>query len=300
MMAMGLQLIIFGQGEQKYIDFFENAKKEWPGQLGFSSNYTEQVASEVFAGADMYLMPSRFEPCGLSQMMAMRMGTVPIVHETGGLKDSVRAYSSFDGIGDGFSFVSYHSKALYLAIQEAVKIYFGDRQTFQTLQKRGMTKDFSWTKSAEEYNRMYSEIYVGGSGDPIPFEDAFAQLKEIYTQLESENHRKLNETSKKNSSLVQVEITGPGEGIFHIVLHPDSIEIISGPHQHPDATISASFEHLMGMANGDLSADRLFMTGQMKITGNIAKAIELRSLLSPQKKNKPENEDLNRLRNLFW
>ena len=300
MMNMGLQLIIFGQGEQKYIDFFEKAKKKWPGQLGFSSNYTEQVASEIFAGADMYLMPSCFEPCGLSQMMAMRMGTVPIVHETGGLKDSVRAYSSFDGIGDGFSFVSYHSKALYLAIQEAVKIYFGDRQTFQTLQKRGMTKDFSWTRSAEDYNRMYSEIYVGGSGDPIPFEDAFAQLEEIYTRLGTENRGKPNKISKKNSSLVQVEITGPGEGIFHIALTPDSIEIKPGRHQHPDATISASFKHLMGIAKGELSADRLFMTGQMKITGNIAKAIELRDMLSPQKKNDLAEEERKKLRSFFW
>ncbi|MBO4915728.1 MAG: glycogen synthase, partial [Oscillospiraceae bacterium] len=107
LMRMGVQLIIFGQGEQQYIDYFNWARSQWPEQLGFSCDYTEQTAAELFAGADMYLMPSRFEPCGLSQMMAMRYGTVPIVHETGGLKDSVRPYSEFDGIGDGFSFASY-------------------------------------------------------------------------------------------------------------------------------------------------------------------------------------------------
>lgn len=97
LMDMGVQLIVFGQGDPKYIEYFTWAKEQWPGQLGFSSDYNEPTASAVFAGADMYLMPSRFEPCGLSQMMAMRYGTVPIVHETGGLKDSVRAYKDFDG-----------------------------------------------------------------------------------------------------------------------------------------------------------------------------------------------------------
>lgn len=126
LMDMGVQLIVFGQGDPKYIEYFTWAKEQWPGQLGFSSDYNEPTASAVFAGADMYLMPSRFEPCGLSQMMAMRYGTVPIVHETGGLKDSVRAYKDFDGIGDGFAFSYYQAKDLYLAISEAVKLYFGD------------------------------------------------------------------------------------------------------------------------------------------------------------------------------
>ena len=110
LMEMGVQLIVFGQGDQKYIDYFNWAKQNWPGQLGFSSDYNEPMASKIFAGADMYLMPSRFEPCGLSQMMAMRYGTVPIVHETGGLKDSVRAYKDFDGIGDGFAFSDYQAR----------------------------------------------------------------------------------------------------------------------------------------------------------------------------------------------
>ena len=284
-MNMGIQLIVFGQGEQAYIDFFEEAKKKWPGQLGFSSDYTEQMASEIFAGADMYLMPSRFEPCGLSQMMAMRFGTVPIVHETGGLKDSVRAYSSFDGQGDGFSFVSYHSKALYLAIQAAVKIYFGDQQTFRTLQHRCMTKDFSWTKSAQQYNQMYSEIYIGGTGEEITFEDAFKRLEEAYLYLGNQNLKKHSAMINNDySRVVQFEITGRGAGKFFVRFSPEKIEVIPETHPHPDATISASFDHLMGMATGDLSADRLFMSGQMKITGNISKGAEMKRLLMPHKR----------------
>ena len=108
------------------------------------------MAKRVFAGADMYLMPSRFEPCGLSQMMAMRYGTVPIVHETGGLKDSVRLYSDFDGQGDGFGFQEYHAKYLYLAVLEAVRLYLGDEETFRVMRRRCMEKDLSWRKSAEK------------------------------------------------------------------------------------------------------------------------------------------------------
>ncbi len=283
-MNMGIQLIVFGQGEQQYIDFFKEAKKKWPGQLGFSFDYTEQMASEIFAGADMYLMPSRFEPCGLSQMMAMRFGTVPIVHETGGLKDSVRAYSSFDGQGDGFSFVTYHSKALYLAIQAAVKIYFGDNQTFRLLQRRGMTKDFSWTKSAQQYNQMYSEIYIGGTGEEISFEDAFSRLKEAYMYFGNMNLKKLSPRIEKNyTRVVQFEITGRGAGTFFVRFSPEKIEVIPESYPNPDATVSASFDHLMGMATGDLNADRLFMSGQMKVTGNISKGAELRRLLMPHK-----------------
>ncbi len=285
-MKMGVQLIVFGQGEQKYVDFFEKAKKKWPAQLGFSTEFSEQLASEIFAGADMYLMPSRFEPCGLSQMMAMRYGTVPIVHETGGLKDSVRQYSSFDGIGEGFSFVTYHSKALFLAIQEAVKMYIGDPRTFRKLQHRCMTKDLSWPRSAEQYNRMYSEIYLGGEGEYISFEDAFEQLKNAYTDLYNKNRKKFFRKFPHDSLLIQFEITGRGEGVFHMLIKPDTIEILPGSCLHPDSTISASFDHLMGMATGEYAANRLFMTGQLKVTGNISRGADLWRLMAPAKRKK--------------
>ncbi len=282
-MSMGIQLIIFGQGEQRYIDFFEEARKTWPGQLGFSCDYTEQMASEIFAGADMYLMPSRFEPCGLSQMMAMRYGTVPIVHETGGLKDSVRPYSSFDGIGDGFSFVSYESKALYLAIQSAVRIYFGDEETFRTLQHRCMTKDFSWERSAKQYLRMFGEISEGESdNDELRFEDAFEQLKEAYIRVDELNRERYSALfSHGYHRIIQVEISGRGHGIFHIEFDHESFDVRPTSHPHPDAIISATFDHLLGMAKGEISSDQLFMSGQLKVRGNVAKGAEMRRLLVP-------------------
>ncbi len=283
LMKMGVQLIVFGQGEQRYIDYFNWAKEQWPGQLGFSSDYSEQVASEVFAGAEMYLMPSRFEPCGLSQMMAMRYGTVPIVHETGGLKDSVRPYSDFDGIGDGFSFSNYQAKALYLAIQEAVKLYFGDAAMFRTLQERCMTKDFSWTKSAQAYQRMYSDIADEGTGGAdLSFEEAFAALKPVYEELYADYLRDHGDQLPDDyRRVVQIQILGRGAGFFFLEFRKDGIRVEPTTYHDADVFIAASYDNLLGMTDGTVSADRLFMNGQMKVLGNIAKGAELRWMLRP-------------------
>ena len=288
LMKMGVQLIVFGQGDQKYIDYFNWAREQWPGQLGFSSDYSEQVASEVFAGADMYLMPSRFEPCGLSQMMAMRYGTVPIVHETGGLKDSVRAYSDFDGIGDGFSFATYQPKALYLAIQAAVKLYFGDGETFRLLQTRCMTKDFSWTKSALAYQRMYSDIADEGTGGAdLAFEEAFARLKPVYeAEYESYLAEHGADLPDDYRRVVQIQILGRGAGFFFLEFRKDGIRVEPTTYHDADAFIAASFDNLVGMAEGTVSADRLFMNGQMKVLGNVSKGAELRHMLKPLSKGK--------------
>ncbi len=289
LMKMGVQLIVFGQGEQRYVDYFNWARTQWPEQLGFSSDYAEQTAAELFAGADMYLMPSRFEPCGLSQMMAMRYGTVPIVRETGGLKDSVRPYSEFDGIGDGFSFASYEAKALYLAIQQAVKLYFGDAEMFRVLGERCMAKDLSWEKSAILYDRMYSDIVdVSRSDAKLPFETAFARIKRAYESFHRKNaaagaplppedyHRSL-----------QIQIIGKGAGVFHIVFRGREIEIEPTTFHGADVNIAASFDNLLGMVKGTVSPDKLFMNGQLKVDGNLVKGAELRKMLVPaQKKSK--------------
>ena len=283
LMKMGVQLIIFGQGDERYVEYFEWAKTHWPGQLGFSSDYNEQTASEVFAGSDLYLMPSRFEPCGLSQMMAMRYGTVPIVHETGGLKDSVRPYSEFDGIGDGFSFVNYQGKALYLAIQAAVKLYFGDAETFRLLQTRCMTKDFSWTKSAMAYRRMYGDIADEGTGGAgLSFEEAFAQLKPIYEELNAaylaEHGDELPEDYRR---VVQVQILGRGAGVFYLAFHKSGLAVVPSSYDGADAYLACSFDNLIAMMDGTESADRLFMNGQLRVEGNVAKGAELRRMLHP-------------------
>lgn len=284
LMDMGVQLIVFGQGDAQYVDYFNWARENWPGQLGFSSNYNEPMASKVFAGADMYLMPSRFEPCGLSQMMAMRYGTVPIVHETGGLKDSVRAYKDFDGVGDGFAFSDYQAKDLYLAIQEAVKLYFSNEEMFDHLRYRCMTKDFSWDKSAEQYNRMYDEISEGGSEGDITFEEAFAQIKHAYEEIDKQNKiRHAKDVRTNYHRIIQIRITGRGAGTMHVEFADGSMHIRPESHPNAEAFVECSFDNLISMARGFVTTDKLFLSGQLKLSGNLSKAFEIRHLLSPGK-----------------
>ena len=280
LMDLGVQLIIFGQGDQQYIDYFTECTEKWPGQLGFSSDYSESVASEIFAGADFYLMPSRFEPCGLSQMMAMRYGTVPIVHETGGLKDSVRPYSDFDGVGDGFSFSGYTGKDLYLAIFSALKVYFGDRETFALLRRRCMEKDFSWAKSARRYQRMYAEVLPGSSGEAIPFEEAFALLKAAYEALDDEHQRNKPQAFTPGwRRVVEFTVTGRAQGTLTVAFSDGQIHITPWSADSPDARVTAGLDQLLDMAHGKVLFDQLFLTGQLKVEGNLSKGAEIRHLL---------------------
>lgn len=284
LMDLGIQVIIFGQGEQKYIDLFEDFKRRYPGQLGFSSDYTEDMAAKIFAGSDFYLMPSRFEPCGLSQMMAMRYGTIPIVHEIGGLKDSVRPYSDFDGIGDGFSFGHYTPKDLYLAIVQALRVYFADKEMFAILRKRCMTKDFSWTKSAGQYQRMYSDIFEGSSTETVPFEDAFAKLQQVYTALDAENRARYQSSFTANyHRVIQLNITDQAVGTATVIFsrddNGDHFEMIPNSYDGADAYVTASFDNLIGMALGTVSFDKIFLNGLLKVEGNLSKGAEIRQLL---------------------
>ena len=286
MMERGIQLIIFGQGDQKYVDFFNACRDRYAGQFGFSDQYTEEMAARVFAGADFYLMPSAFEPCGLSQMMAMRYGTVPIVHETGGLKDTVRPYSDFDGIGDGFSFADYTAKGMLLAVEEAIKVYFAERKVFRVIRDRCMRKDFSWKKSAGTYVKMYSDICGSGFDPNVTFQDAYDALKVIYEDLEPVRREYLEKQPDDYLNVVQVEILGPGAGTFYVKFTKDGMEMAPYSYEGCDATISASIDNLYDMAIGTASADRLFVNGQMKVKGNISKGAEMRYLIM-----EPSKED---------
>ena len=284
LMDLGIQLIIFGQGEQKYVDYFTECAKKYPGQFGFSSDYSEAVASEVFAGADFYLMPSRFEPCGLSQMMAMRYGTVPVVHETGGLKDSIRPYRQFDGIGDGFSFANYTGKDLYLAIVDALKVYFADGDTFQTLRQRCMKKDFSWEKSSVQYCRMYSDIAQGTCEEILPFEEGYEKLKQVYEALDAENRAKYSSGfSQHYHRIIQLNITGRMRGVVSVEFYRDELaavfDMMPEHSENADAVVTASFDHLLAMAQGTASFDKLFLAGLIRVEGNLAKGAQIRRLL---------------------
>ena len=120
--------------------------------------YSESLAMQIYAGADLFLMPSKSEPCGLSQMIAMRYGAVPIVRETGGLKDTVHAYEAWNGAGNGFSFTNYNAGDMCYVIGEAVDLYHQKPEAYKALRKRGMAEDFSWARSAKRYREIYDSI----------------------------------------------------------------------------------------------------------------------------------------------
>ena len=229
-------------------------------------------------------MPSRFEPCGLSQMMAMRYGTVPIVHETGGLKDSVRSYSDFDGVGDGFSFANYTGQDLLLAIVSALRVYFCDEETFALLRRRGMQKDFSWTRSAEQYNRMYAEICEGSSGELLSFEEAFEALRRAYLELDTENRSKYTGIfSEDYHRVVEIEITGRASGLICVRFDREGgserFEVLPYAAEDAEARVTANYDHLLAMARGEVSFDKLFLSGKIKVEGNLSKGTEIRNLL---------------------
>ena len=157
-MALPVQLVILGKGDRKYEEFFHWAAQQYNGRMAVSLDYNEELSMSIYSGADLFLMPSKSEPCGLSQMIAMRYGTVPIVRETGGLKDTVQAYEAQWDSGNGFSFANYASGDMLYVIREAVYLYKDYPDVFSRLRKRAMDCDFSWARSAKEYLRIYANV----------------------------------------------------------------------------------------------------------------------------------------------
>ena len=164
MMELPMQLVILGKGDRKYEEFFQWAANQYPGRMAVRLDYNEELSMAIYAGADLFLMPSRSEPCGLSQMIAMRYGTVPIVRETGGLKDTVTPYEAWRDAGNGFTFANYASSDMLYVIREAVYLYKDYPDAFARLRARAMACDFSWARSAGEYLHIYSAV----TGQPWP------------------------------------------------------------------------------------------------------------------------------------
>jgi len=177
MMELPMQLVILGKGDQKYEEFFRWAEQQYPGRMSVRLDYNEALSMAIYSGADLFLMPSKSEPCGLSQMIAMRYGTVPIVRETGGLRDSVQPYEAMRDIGTGFTFANYSSADMLYVIRGAVDLYHNNPEAFARLRSRAMSGDFSWTRSAKEYLRIYASI-TGGAFADVPFEETEAPAAE--------------------------------------------------------------------------------------------------------------------------
>jgi len=149
-----VQLVVLGKGDRKYEDYFIWLQNQYNGKVSAMITYNKDLSRKVYAGADMFLMPSKAEPCGLSQMIACRYGTVPIVRETGGLRDSIVDCSY--GEGNGFTFADYNPDDMANAIYRAIDLYYNNPEGWDKLRKYISTIDFSWAKSADKYDEMYS------------------------------------------------------------------------------------------------------------------------------------------------
>ncbi len=155
---MDVQLVILGTGDWKYENILKDMQNRYPGKLRAIINFSSDMASKIYAASDMFLMPSKFEPCGLSQMIAMRYASVPIVRLTGGLKDTVIAYNHETGEGEGFTFLTYNASDMLYAIERAVGLYRDYKSDWEKVVLNGMKKDFSWKTIANQYIDLYKSI----------------------------------------------------------------------------------------------------------------------------------------------
>ena len=157
-MREDVQLVCLGMGDSRYVNLFSWAEQNYPGRVAARFVMDNPLAHQIYAGSDLFLMPSQFEPCGLSQMMAMRYGTIPVVRETGGLRDTVLSYNEYTGEGNGFSFFNYNAHDMLHTIQRALHYYWNKKDVWSLLQQRGMTADYSWKVSAEKYLDIYNML----------------------------------------------------------------------------------------------------------------------------------------------
>jgi len=157
LVRLGVAVVVLGKGERKYEEMLTQAAARFPRRVVVKIAHDEQLAHQIQGGADILLMPSRFEPCGLTQLYALKYGTIPVVHATGGLDDTIRQYDARFGTGTGFKFASYTSTALVEAVQRAILLHKQPKK-WQKLMQNAMACDFSWQASAKEYETLYAAL----------------------------------------------------------------------------------------------------------------------------------------------
>lgn len=152
-----IQLVILGTGNQRYEDMFKFFAWKYPSKVSANIYFDASIAQKIYAASDMFLMPSKFEPCGIGQLIALKYGSIPIVRETGGLNDTVHSYNEYTGEGNGFTFKDYNSQDMLYTIKRAINFYY-NKDIWNKLITTAMKEDFSWNKSAQEYIQMYRNV----------------------------------------------------------------------------------------------------------------------------------------------
>lgn len=153
-----IQIVALGTGDEQYENMFRHFAWKYPNKVSANIYYSEAMSHKIYGSSDAFLMPSLFEPCGLSQLMSLRFGTVPIVRETGGLKDTVEPYNEYEKTGTGFSFANYNAHEMMYTVRYAEKIYYDKKREWNKIVERAMKKDFSWTSSAKQYEHLYHSL----------------------------------------------------------------------------------------------------------------------------------------------
>ncbi|MBO0998551.1 glycogen synthase GlgA [Bacillus sp. SD075] len=158
MMKQGVQFILLGTGDEQYESAFRHLADQYPNQVSVNTYFDEGLARRIYAGSDLFLMPSQFEPCGIGQLLALRYGTLPLVRETGGLRDTVIPYNQFSGEGNGFSFTNYNAHDMLHTIEQSVGLYKFQPKRWRNMAESAMKLDFSWTSSSLKYIELYESL----------------------------------------------------------------------------------------------------------------------------------------------
>ena len=191
-LAGGVQVAVLGTGDRDYEDGLRYFQDKYPGTMAARIEFDPALSQRMYAAADMFLMPSKFEPCGLSQIIAMRYGTLPIVRETGGLKDTVQPYNEFTGEGTGFSFSNFNGDEMGDAVFRAARLFWDNRDAWNQLVTQAMSQDFSWTRSADKYLDLYFFMHpeierpaaVEAAAEPVASEEPKAEEKPVEAEPE--------------------------------------------------------------------------------------------------------------------
>ena len=188
-LAGGVQVAVLGTGDRDYEDGLRYFQDKYPGTMAARIEFDPALSQRMYAAADMFLMPSKFEPCGLSQIIAMRYGTLPIVRETGGLKDTVQPYNEFTGEGTGFSFSNFNGDEMGDAVFRAARLFWDNRDAWNQLVTQAMSQDFSWTRSADKYLDLYFfmhpeierpvAVVEAAAEEPVAVEEPKAEEKPV-------------------------------------------------------------------------------------------------------------------------
>ena len=155
---MDIQLVVLGSGESQYENMFHHYQSKYPDKVSVHIGFTEERSHHIYAASDVLLMPSMFEPCGLAQMIAMRYGTLPIVRETGGLRDTVEPYNEYENTGCGFSFANFNAQEMADIVRYAYRVEHEQKAAWKELIYRAMDRNFSWNVSAHAYEKLYDKL----------------------------------------------------------------------------------------------------------------------------------------------